>query len=82
MESLGYYLTFRNRPKNRKKEPVKVLTLKQEPRKKPVKVLDSETGTENRTESEKLLSPRYKEGGDGNIIYILVLDTGSTDSEK
>ena len=45
---------------------MKVLTLKQEPRKKPVKVLDYKTGTENRTESEKLVSPRYK----CSVVYL------------
>ena len=38
---------------------MKVLTLKQDPRKKTVKVFDSKTGTENKTESEKLVSLRY-----------------------
>lgn len=38
---------------------MKVLTLKQEPRKKPVKVLDYKTGTENRTDCLKLVSPSY-----------------------
>ena len=56
MESLGNLLTFRNRPR---KKMVKVLTLKQEPRKKPVKVLDCKTGTENRTDCLKLVSPSY-----------------------
>jgi len=46
--------------KEPKKEPVKVLTLKQEPRKKPVKVLDYKTGTENRTDCLKLVSPSYR----------------------
>ena len=46
--------------KEPKKEPVKVPTLKQELRKKLVKVVNSKTGTENRTESEKLVSPRYR----------------------
>ena len=45
--------------KTTEKETVKVLTLKQESRKKTVKVLDSKTETENRTEPEKLVSPRY-----------------------
>ena len=41
---------------------MKVLTLKQEPRKKPVKVLDYKTGTENRTDCLKLVSPSYTGG--------------------
>ena len=44
MESFGSHLTFRN---------------KLELRKNMVKVLDSKTGTKNRTESENLVSPRY-----------------------
>ena len=45
--------------KELKKEPVKVLTLTQEPRKKSVKVFDYKTGTENRIDCLKLVSPSY-----------------------
>ena len=72
MESLGNFLIFRNRPskkqrkvldseKEPKKEPVKVLTLKQERRKKAVNVLDYKTGTKNRIDCLKLVSPSYRE---------------------
>ena len=41
---------------------MKVLTLKQEPREKSVKVLEYKTETENRTEFEKLVSPSIYRG--------------------
>ena len=53
-ETIGRLLTLK---KNLKRNWQRFLLL-QEPRKKPVMVPRSKTGTENQTESEKLVSPR------------------------
>ena len=61
MESLGKIFKKKLlwKPRRKDLDSEKVLTLKQEPREKKVRVFDSKAGTKNRTKSEKLVSPRY-----------------------
>ena len=56
-KSQGRFLTPHE---NQEPNGGRFLTPKKEPRKEPRKVLDSKTGTKNRTEFEKLAPPVYK----------------------